>query len=554
MRRSVLLAALLVGLSGCGPGLPSRVRLDPDVVRPPRGAVIFLVDGLPGGLVAQGCRERWLPTIQTRFADGGCRVEHALTTVPSITYAAIATLLTGVEPARHGVIGNRWFDPTTALFRDYTTLPSYRTINGDFAPATLYELIRPEPSASIQAAHVRGVTHDIANWAPSGVMWYFGDYTAVDKLTATSVDELARRANWDRRWPTVVMFYFPGLDTIGHLHGPESLRFRGAMEHTDYQIGRICAWLDRQRLTENTHLVLVSDHGMVDSGSPGQVDLLILLRDGWGRRVTRDMRQDGGGTDRRRFYDRFDTVLNDQDGRRASLHFRSTRGWSGPPTPDEVAAILNAPPVEQQLWSLAGVDLVAYLADGGSVVLRSSRGTARIRGAGGTRSLPATFAYEPAPDDVLGYLDDPELAAFVADGFHLSREWLVATAEQSYPDLVPHLIPLLNLRRAGQVVLFAQPGYSFAVERGGHGGVSRDDRHMTFMLAGPDIPPGSTIATARASDLVPTVLDLMGAAPPHGVVFDGVSLRPQLKSLSEPATSRRAGSGPNPAPDMRPGF
>ena len=529
MRCAAVLTALLVYLGGCGPGGPSRVRLEPDVVRPPRGVVIFLVDGLPGAQVAQGCREGWLPNIAGRFVEGGCHVEHAMTGVPSITYAAIATLLTGVEPSRHGVLGNRWFDPPAALFRDYTTLPSYRAINSDLAAPTLYELIRPEPSASIQSAHVRGVTHDIANWAPSGVMWCFGDYTAVDKLTATSVDELVRRANWERRWPTVVTFYFPGLDTIGHVHGPDSRSFRAAMEHIDHQLGRICDWLDRTRLSETTNLVLVSDHGMANGGPHGHVNLLALMRDGWGRAATREMHQHRDVALRRLFYDRFDTVVNDQDGRRASLHFRAAAGWSEAPTPADVAAILTIPSTEQQLWNLPGVALVAYLAEDGSAVLRSARGAARILGSGGTGQFPASFAYEPAPEDVLGYRDDPDLTAFVTAGFHTSREWLVATAAQAYPDLVPHLIPLLHLRRAGQVVLFARAGYSFVAERGGHGGVTREDRHMTFMLAGPGVPAGRTLATARASDLVPTVLDLLGLSPPAGVVLDGTSLGPALK-------------------------
>jgi hypothetical protein len=537
LSRPAILATCLAALqfvAGCGPGAPSRLNLRPDVVRPKPGVVIFLVDGLPGCRVSRGCAEGWLPNIRERFCDGGVCVEHAMTCVPAITYACIATLLTGVEPAQHQIIGNRWFDPVSARFRCYVNLSHYRCVNTDYNTPTLYELIRPASSASIEGAHVRGATRDFANWAVSGAMWLFHDYTAVDKLAATTLTDVAQWANWEGRWPTVLTCYFPGLDTVGHHHGPDSPQFRRGMEHIDHQIGRVCAWLQRQGLLESTYLVLVSDHGMVDGGRPGYIDLFRLLRDGWGRRVTHEMLQDGPDAWRHRYYDQFDTVLNNQDGRRASLHFRGAAGWREPPGSQEVEAILAAPPPQQQLWNLPGVDLVAYLESDSVAIIRSGRGLARIE-ARPTEQGPE-YRYLPVPDDVLGYLDDLQLAAFVQAGFHSSREWLDATAARTrYPDVVAHLVPLLHVRRLGQVVLFAEPGYSFVREHGGHGGVDGEDRQMTFMLAGPGIPPGSILNTARAADLTPTLLDLLGVVSP-GTNFDGVSLRSAI--LGTPDASK----------------
>ena len=502
----VALAALLL-TGACGPGEPSRWNVHPEVRRPQPGIIIFLVDGLPPRYVEQGCREGWLPNIERYFNARGTHVRYAATCVPSITYGAITTLITGTDPAAHGILGNRWFDPEKAWFRDYALIKTYTAVNDDFDEPTIYERIMPAPSAIVQTAHRRGATQIIANWAVSGALWFLRDYTAVDKLTVSSMHRVTGWANRHHEWPTLVTLYFPGLDTIGHIHGPSSERFRAALEHADFQIGRACDWLGRQSLLDNMYLVLISDHGLANVHPDGHIDLTRHVRRNWDRNATSRMVQDGTLASRRRYYDRYDTVVNDQDGRRASLHFRSTTGWDQPPTPAEVEAVLTAPAEEHQLWNIPGVHLVAYLTGPNEAVVINRRGIARIRTAGG--ETESTYSYKPLTGDPLGYLDDAELAAFIEKGLHTSRAWLNATADREFPDIVPHLVPLLRTRRAGQVVLFCEPGYSFVPERGGHGGVHRDDQLMTLYVSGPGVQPGGVIDTARATDVVPTLLDLL---------------------------------------------
>ncbi len=526
-----LLAGIILTLTACGPGGPIRWQLRPDVRRPDPGVVILLVDGVPPRFLEQGCRDGWLPNIDHYLVERGTRVTHAVTIVPSITYAAIATLITGTTPEQHGIVGNRWFDPDRMLFRDYATIATYRSVNEEFATPSLYEMMAPRPSTSVQSVHTRGVSDEIVNWAGSGVRWFFGDYTSVDKLTATTLSEVAARANWTGEWPTVLTLYFPGVDSIGHLHGPRSEQFRVSLENVDHQIGRICDWLDSQDLLESTCLVLMSDHGMVDVRRDGYLDLTHLVGNVWGRNVTQRMLQTGSLRSRSDCFNRFDTVVAPQDGRKAFIYFRSDEGWQEDPPAEEVARILDAPASEDRLWNQAAVDLVAYLADDDEAVVRNSRGTACIRSRRGPNGQ-VEFAYEPSPDDILGYNHDPELAEFVAQGFHASRDWLGATAGEVYPDVVPQIIPLLHVRRAGQVAVFARPGYSFVHELGGHGGVHRDEMLMTMVFAGPGIPAGATLAAARSVDVVPTVLSFIGFNPDQFPWLRGISLFPATTSAS----------------------
>ena len=136
------LAGLLL-VAGCGPGEPCQRNLHPEVRRPQPGVVIFVADGLPPRFVEQGCLDGSLPNIKKRFCDGGMHVRRAVTSTPSMTYSAIATMLSGVGPTQHGIIGNRWFDPAEATFRNYGTLSHYYFANPDMKAPTIYELISP---------------------------------------------------------------------------------------------------------------------------------------------------------------------------------------------------------------------------------------------------------------------------------------------------------------------------------------------------------------------------------------------------------------------------
>ena len=128
--RSVVGIALLSAACGCRDG-KIHLNLRPDVARPPRSAVIFFPDGMDltrfNAMVAAG----ELPNIQKRFVEGGVRV-RAVTGLPSITYPNCTSMITGVYPGHHGIMGNFWFKRRTLETRYYMTFESYRTVNDHF--------------------------------------------------------------------------------------------------------------------------------------------------------------------------------------------------------------------------------------------------------------------------------------------------------------------------------------------------------------------------------------------------------------------------------------
>ena len=76
------------------------------------GPVLLVsIDGLrPGDLLQADQRGFKLPNLRKLLSEGA----HASTVIgvlPTVTYPSHTTLLTGVSPARHGIVSNTTFDP-----------------------------------------------------------------------------------------------------------------------------------------------------------------------------------------------------------------------------------------------------------------------------------------------------------------------------------------------------------------------------------------------------------------------------------------------------------
>src|SRR5262249_40349503 len=122
MRRFLLVClACLAPVLGTGCVEPRRqtLQIDPQVHRPARSVVIFFVDGLDEVRFNEMLDRSELPHIADRFGQRGVRVDRAVTSLPSITYPNATSLLTGLFPGHHGILGNHWFDRRTLQLPDY---------------------------------------------------------------------------------------------------------------------------------------------------------------------------------------------------------------------------------------------------------------------------------------------------------------------------------------------------------------------------------------------------------------------------------------------------
>ena len=182
------------------------------------------------------------------------------------------------------------------------------------------------------------------------------------------------------------------------------------------------------------------------------------------------------------------------------------------------------------------VDVVAYAAGPGRVRLRRADGEVEFhQDEGGIRYRVIEG------DDPLGWAGRIDEKLLSGEPFSAS-EWLAATVETELPGLPERIVAYFGAQRAGDLVVFAAPGWDFNSRfRSGHGGLSPAEMFTPMLLAGPGVP-NERLAVAQTVDLMPTLLALLGGATPQEL--DGVDL---LRAGEGPA-SLPAGTISGPAP------
>lgn len=531
---------------------------------PDTPVLVLFVDGIQKRTFERMLGDGELPLIRRYMIDRAVRVENAVSDVPSVTYANAATMVTGQFPGHHGIFANRWFDRDLLTSRNYETAATMSQVNDDLDAPTIFEILSGKVTAAVgmqinRGAHLRFVTTASDGGLPAGIAWTLGEHAHVDAMMAGTLGKVAAESRILGRWPDFTLVYFPAVDAIGHSAGPDSEAYRQTLRSLDGALGGALRTLDGAGLLERMTVVLASEHGHVAVGQKRVVEL-----DRWFEQelgiptflTNRDGDLDDAASFAQRFvrFRRIGAVATHDGERHASLHLESTDGWSRRPGIDEILAFGVGDPAARQpgdapfperLVRHEGVAFAAVRASDEEARLWGKRGAAVIE----RRRLEDGVAYRyrvAYGADPLGYSSEPRAAALCDGAYHRSREWLEATATLPHPDIVPLLGEAFESPRAGDVMLFAAPGWSFSTDSlGGHGGLERDEMSIPLFFAGPGLPPGGSVPVGRLADIVPTVLDLMGwrDAKTHPRQFDGVSLAGRLRdSASRPAS--RAESAP----------
>jgi hypothetical protein len=97
-------------------------------VEPPKLLVVLVVDGLPADALVRH-RRQFPPGGFRRLLDGGanCADTH-YGHITTYTACGHGTLLTGADPAQHGVVANDWLDPRTGQRMYCVADPAHRVV------------------------------------------------------------------------------------------------------------------------------------------------------------------------------------------------------------------------------------------------------------------------------------------------------------------------------------------------------------------------------------------------------------------------------------------
>ncbi|MFN3456639.1 MAG: alkaline phosphatase family protein [Novosphingobium sp.] len=273
MRGLALAKALTAGVVLFGSTAPVVARAEP--------VLLISIDGLrPGDVLEAEKRGLKVPNLR-RFLAEGSYATGVTGNLPTVTYPSHTTLITGVAPARHGIVSNTTFDPKQINYGGWYWFAQ------DIKAPTLWD-----------AAHAAGLSTANVHWPVSvGVrsltynmpqIWRTGHaddrkliralatdglYDALEHDCGAYADGIDEGVEADEnrtrfairlietKKPDFLTVYLAALDHEEHLYGPGSAQANAVLERLDAAVGKLVS-AEMAARPEAT-VAVVSDHGFV---------------------------------------------------------------------------------------------------------------------------------------------------------------------------------------------------------------------------------------------------------------------------------------------------
>ena len=257
--------------------------------------VMVSVDGMrPDYITQANAHGAKVPNLR-RFLKEGTYAEGVVGVVPTVTYPSHTTLVTGVWPAKHGILANTTFDPFQR------NQGGWYWYTEDIRAPTLWDVAAAagRTTASIQwpvtvGAHInwnipefwRASTPDDAKLlravSTQGLLQEaqadLGEYRGgIDTSSEGDVNR-GQYTEWilEKKHPAFLTLHLSSLDHIEHETGPFSPEDIAVLESIDATIGKIRATAERLA-PGRAYIAVVSDHGFVRTDA--QLNLFPLFRE-----------------------------------------------------------------------------------------------------------------------------------------------------------------------------------------------------------------------------------------------------------------------------------
>jgi predicted AlkP superfamily pyrophosphatase or phosphodiesterase len=230
-----------------------------------------------------------------RFLKEGTYAEGVAGVVPTVTYPSHTTLVTGVWPAKHGILANTTFDPlqqnqggwywyaedirvptlwdaaaaagrTTASIQWPVTVGAHITWN----IPEFWRASTPDDAKLLRAVSTRGLLEEAKA--------ELGEYRGGIDTSAQGDVNRGQYTAWilEKKHPALLTLHLSSLDHIEHETGPFSTEDIAILETIDATIGKIRETAERLA-PGRTYIAVVSDHGFVRTDA--QLNLFPLFRD-----------------------------------------------------------------------------------------------------------------------------------------------------------------------------------------------------------------------------------------------------------------------------------
>lgn len=202
------------------------------------------------------------------LAARGVRAKALIPSFPLLTFPNHYTLVTGLYPEHHGIVGNVIVDPSfpERFSMSAKTAKDPRWWGGEPIWVTAIRQGRRAATMFWPGSEVA-----IGGVRPTFTVPYDKKMPSADRVTQV----LTWLALPEDQRPSFVSLYFEEIDSASHDHGLETPEMTAAATHLDAALGQLEAGVTRLGLDDRTTIVVASDHGM----APLSKDRVIFLDD-----------------------------------------------------------------------------------------------------------------------------------------------------------------------------------------------------------------------------------------------------------------------------------
>jgi predicted AlkP superfamily pyrophosphatase or phosphodiesterase len=202
-----------------------------------------------------------------KLTQEGASVRSLMPVFPSNTFPNHYTLVTGLYPAKHGIIDNTFFDPTLGAIFRFTQPGAVRDARWWGGEPVWVTAIKQGRKAA--TAFWVGSEAEISGVRPT--YWQHFDYKIPFSQRLEEMVRWLKLPPAER--PAIVAFYLEETNSAGHRYGPRSPEIAAAIKLLDERIATMLARLQGEKIEAN--LLIVSDHGMTATS----VDRVVILED-----------------------------------------------------------------------------------------------------------------------------------------------------------------------------------------------------------------------------------------------------------------------------------
>jgi len=190
-----------------------------------------------------------------RIAASGVRADAMIPAFPTLTFPNHYSIATGLYPANHHLIGNKF--PSRDRTRFYSMYDSEAVQDGSwYGGQPIW--VAAEKNGLVSAAFFYVGTEADIDGVP---MTYWNQYDESVPGAARVDQAIAWLSMSDEKRPHLITLYFEDVDVATHAHGPGSEQSIAAISQVDDYLGMLMDGIERLPVASDVNIVIVSDHG-----------------------------------------------------------------------------------------------------------------------------------------------------------------------------------------------------------------------------------------------------------------------------------------------------